>query len=355
MSPSTELTSAPALSQGQQLQGTLKSTCHAGGHRTGMGPALPQPACSYSPVLPRRRPGCTLSSGTSSSAGLAAAGTSSAEMGWMMWPLRVMTRGAVSFWKARCVFHVAPTGVRMLCSNCWCFSKGKGSSLTCGEWHSGVTPRQHPGGCSHPTLLLVPAHPEPAHTIPCPTDPWFHPLCQQIPRAGTAKSSHGNSSSLHHPAGLWAVKAGVQAGTGDVLGMGHRKAPECPRGLHITHLMCCCVDVALFIYDDVGQVLVLPGRRRRRLEQEPAGHMHAQPRGQAGAHAWSALGPGQGTLQQLFTLTAFSSWCWASGLSPPTHPSPAAPGSPAVASHPAPPCASPGGSQQPRHPRQMPL
>lgn len=51
----------------------------------------------------------------------------------MMWPARVMTRGAVSFWKARCVFHVGPTGVRMLCSNCWCFSKGKGSSLTCGE------------------------------------------------------------------------------------------------------------------------------------------------------------------------------------------------------------------------------
>lgn len=50
-----------------------------------------------------------------------------------MWPARVMTRGAVSFWKARCVFHVGPTGVRMLCSNCWCFSKGKGSSLTCGE------------------------------------------------------------------------------------------------------------------------------------------------------------------------------------------------------------------------------
>lgn len=37
------------------------------------------------------------------------------------------------------------------------------------------------------------------------------------------------------------------------------------------HLVRCRVDVALLAHDDVGQMLVLPRRRRRRLNQEPVG------------------------------------------------------------------------------------
>lgn len=37
-----------------------------------------------------------------------------------------------------------------------------------------------------------------------------------------------------------------------------------------THLMCCCVDVALLTNDNVGQMLVLPGRCWGRLDQKPA-------------------------------------------------------------------------------------
>lgn len=44
----------------------------------------------------------------------------------------------------------------------------------------------------------------------------------------------------------------------------------------ITHLMCCHVDVALLAHDDMGQMLVLPGRRRGWLEQEPARQVRSQ-------------------------------------------------------------------------------
>ena len=63
-----------------------------------------------------------------------------------------------------------------------------------------------------------------------------------------------------------------------VLGQPGRWSARCCRSRRpgVTHLMCCRVDVALLAHDDVGQVLVLAGRRRGRLEQEPAGQATRQ-------------------------------------------------------------------------------
>lgn len=47
--------------------------------------------------------------------------------------------------------------------------------------------------------------------------------------------------------------------------------PGQPRSQRSTHLMCRRMDVALLAHDDVGQVLVLPGRCWGGLDQEPAG------------------------------------------------------------------------------------
>ena len=44
--------------------------------------------------------------------------TSAALIGLMIWPGLVTTLGMVSFWKALWVFHVDPTGVWMVLSNC---------------------------------------------------------------------------------------------------------------------------------------------------------------------------------------------------------------------------------------------
>lgn len=83
------------------------------------------------------------------------------------------------------------------------------------------------------------------------------------------------------------------------MGTGHRKVLgqpgcwstccRCSRRPSITYLMCCCVDVALLAHDDMGQVLVLPGRRRRRLEQEPARQAKMSEPGAGLRHVAAAL------------------------------------------------------------------
>lgn len=142
--------------------------------------------------------------------------------------------------------------------------------------------------------------------VPCPADHLLHPLCQQIPGGLAQHQQPVNSSSLHHPAGLWVVKAansvarqGVPAGIQDILGIGHRKVlgqPGCwsaccchPWRPDVTHLMCRRVDVALLAHDDVGQVLVLPGRCWGWFEQEPAGQAKMSGPGAGLRHVAAAL------------------------------------------------------------------
>lgn len=52
--------------------------------------------------------------------------------------------------------------------------------------------------------------------------------------------------------------------------------------------MCCCVDVALLINDNVGQMLVLPGRRRGRLDQKPARQVRTSDAGAGLRHVAAA-------------------------------------------------------------------
>lgn len=58
-----------------------------------------------------------------------------------------------------------------------------------------------------------------------------------------------------------------------------------------THLMCCCVDVALLANDNVGQMLVLPGRCRGWLDQKPARQVRTSDAGAGLRHVAAAAHP----------------------------------------------------------------